>query len=190
MGASRCLLLECGGSAPSSCPSIIPKESMKKSLVLSLACLLAGCASNPEKFYHSTGRGPNEHYSGVVSVLGSADLRSDAADYRSNGYVVVGSSDFIGPISPDNQFRDQAKRVGASVVLVHSTFRNTIHGTADFDMPNLPQRVTTQTSGDIRGSTGGSIYYNSTTTTMVPSEPTHYSVPYVIDRYETHALYL
>ena len=152
--------------------------------------LLAGCASGPtHTFYKPTGRTDVQLFKSDAALIQSDDLRSDVGRYFSDGYVLVGTSDYNGSYPKMSELTAQAKRVGASVVVFNGKYIGTITGVSSFSLPNPSQTVTSQSSGNVYGY-GGSASYSSTTTTTVPGGYTQYQVPYAIDRYVVHEAFL
>lgn len=163
---------------------------MHKSIVFLLIASLAGCAtSGYQRFYEvhenakkgtdlqylQPGETPTIHYSN--------DLNQDALALMSKGFLPIGRSVFNGPLEGKEQMAAQARRVGATVVLVSSSYTNTETKTMPLFLPNSS---TTYGSGSVYDSGGGSAaYYGSSTTrgtTVVP-------VTSQQDRYDQEAAY-
>ena len=163
---------------------------MKKYLLLSIAIFLQGCAqSGYKQFYKSYVDprtapefeviGENE----LPKLYGSGDFDSDIKALRAKRYVVVGVSSFNGGYEDTKNALTQAKRIGATVVLVNSEYTGTQTSTAPLF---LPSNQTTYHSGII---SGGGVYggYNGTSTTYGTTV-----VPITTQqrRYEQTAVYL
>jgi C-terminal processing protease CtpA/Prc len=104
-----------------------------------LVVSLTGCATNGfEKFYTSTPGSETvrsnpafEKPTGELKVfIYSADPKHDNEIANEAGYVMIGSSSFYGPqkIMTKEQLREQAKNVGASMVIIQSKYKDTTSG--------------------------------------------------------------
>lgn len=145
-------------------------------LTLPLILTLLGCA---------TTNGYQQFYTPHVDVLTLTDVQllkkgEDPVIYSSNnlerdirilmskGYAAIGESSFNGSLQGEGGAVDQAKRVGASVVLISSTYTNTQTTTVPMFLPN---NSTTYGSGTVYGYGGTASYYGSSTsygTAVVP----------------------
>lgn len=156
---------------------------------LCAALLLAGCANGYEKFYQSV----PPPTTGFAPVAGEPQLTSGTTDAREtviqmfqSGYGLVGLADFTGPAQDRAGAIAQAKKVGASLILVSQKFQNTVSGTIPL---TLPTSTTSYTSGTANAyGTGGyaSGTYSGTTTTYGTQTT---NIPYSVDRYEQTALF-
>lgn len=102
------------------------------------------------------------------TVYSSTDLKRDVKILRSKGFVSIGYSAFNGAIGSEDQLIDQARDVGALVVLVNSNYTDTQTTTVPLFLPNIS---TTYSSGSVYGSGGYAGYSGSSTTygnTVVP----------------------
>lgn len=129
-------------------------------VVAVLFTLFTGCAAKTGyKDYYEANFDPRE-YADELKVLSegeqpkvftSADLEADVLEMRSRNFVVVGVSAFNGGYEELENAVAQAKRVGASVVLVNVQYTNTqTNQTTLF----LPDTQTTYFSGSAYGSGG------------------------------------
>ena len=100
-------------------------------------------------------------------------------DLARHGYILIGESSFFGPASRTNndQAIDQAKKVGAALVTIGISYRDTLSGTNQFTMPGAPVTSTVNTTGNVNG-----YNYNANSTVTSPGAPVTYNVPYVVDR--------
>lgn len=160
--------------------------------ILLLICsvvVVTGCATN----------GYNKFYSPVVDartlsdveilqeeqepkIFGTDDFNRDISILRAKGYIVVGESSFNGGLESVSHASDQAKEVGATVVLVKSEYTNTQTINSALFVPN---NQTTYYSGSVYG--GGKLggYSGMSTTydtTVIPY--TSYQ-----RRYDQNAIY-
>ena len=135
--------------------------------MLGVALALTACASGYQKFYKPYVEPksltdiellqPGEE----PKVYGTNDFDKDIRTLRSKMYIVIGFSSFNGKYEDENMVKVQAKRVGATVVLVNSQYTNTQTTTSPLFIPNSS---TTYSSGTVYG---GGLYggYSGTSTT-------------------------
>lgn len=102
-----------------------------------------------------------------------------------NGYLVIGSSSFNGPDQSNYTAINQAKKVGADIVLLNSKYTGTAHGSISLPEYHAPQTttVTTHESGHINiYGAGGSAYGNfsgsSNSYITSPGYTTYKNVPF------------
>jgi membrane-associated protease RseP (regulator of RpoE activity) len=110
-----------------------------RTVIIALAvgsiCLTA-CAANPyTKFYRGKPNGqaltnyvpPTE----PLQIYGSRDFHGDIQTLERRGYLPIGYSAFNANAAKvsDNQLREEAKVLGAAVVLTSSHYTNTVSGT-------------------------------------------------------------
>jgi hypothetical protein len=83
----------------------------------------------------------------------SDDPKSDTQRAAEEGYLTIGVSSFNGPPATMTraQLMAQAKKIGASMVLVHSQYKDTISGLVRYDVANPPQVSTVNTTGTVNG---------------------------------------
>lgn len=163
---------------------------MRNLIILLMMLSFYGCAQNSyENFYQSfwdgktlpstESLGPDEQ----PKVLSSADLHRDIQILRAKKYLVLGYSSFNGGYEDTRNAVEQAKKIGASVVLINSKFTNTQTTTSAL---LVPTSQTTQHSGTI-STLGGSGIYTGTSTTYGSTV-----MPFTISqqRYDQTAFYL
>lgn len=162
---------------------------MVRKAAIALAILLAGCASGYEQFYQ-----PVPIPAGLVLpaagpptvVTSSGDALRDVQGMFTDGYVAVGHASFNGPNQGVAGALAQAKKVGASHVVMAAKYAQTVQGAIPM---TLPTTTTSQTSGTVNAfGTGGSATatYSGTTTTQ-GSQTTY--IPYSVDRYDQQAIF-
>lgn len=152
---------------------------MKANIFLSILCgvLLCGCAGNGfVKFYRQSI--PNDalwylqdKHSNIflqndeVKVFTSNDLNADTRYFLNNGAIILGHSSFSGGCQNSNNAITQAKKIGATHILVNIIHTETERHTGSMPIPTT-QTSTTQGNINAFGS-GGYAFgnYNSTTTT-------------------------
>jgi hypothetical protein len=166
--------------------AMIQKRSSVENRVAVIAALfLAGCAASPVSQSYRNISPPLHPYQGVAVLEQSQDVQQRVMRLIEWGYMVVGSSDYIGPCPTLTDIQAQAKKVGASRVVYGTTYMHTISGVSTFSVPNPPEVVQSSTSGNV-----GGIPVSGTTTTMVPGGSSTHSVPYVLDRFDVHVAFL
>jgi hypothetical protein len=109
-----------------------------------------------------------------------------------NGYEVVGWMSFNGKGNAlsNEQLIEQARAVGASVVIEWHRYRNTVSGAIPFTTTSPSQIVTSNTNGTVNVNGNGGYAtgnYSGTTTTVLPGTPTTQYIPYNIQRYDYNA---
>lgn len=115
-------------------------------------------------------------------ITSSGDPTNDVQTMYVEGYRLIGFSSFNGPLGKVSGAIAQAKKIGATRIVLSSQFRSTSSGSIPL---TLPTTVTSQTNGSVMaGGRFGS--YNGTSTTT--SSQTTY-IPYSVDRYEQTAAY-
>lgn len=144
---------------------------MRLVLMLVAALALTGCANGYRDFYKpfaDAKKMPNMQLLGeneTPAVFASNDLKRDVRIARSRLYVPIGVSSFNGAMGSQSDVINQARNVGAGLVLVNSQFAETRTITTPMFIPN--NQTTTYsgtTNGNIYGSNGQSANYNSNTT--------------------------
>lgn len=155
-------------------------RSTTAGLLASLA-MLAGCATNSYRAsYRSYATTPAVQLaspSAAVQLVHVEKLdRPEILRWMSDGWVPVGDSRFIGSVEAEKQAIQQARRVGAEVVLLWRNYAGTISGYTPMTH-YVPYQTHYYTR---RGSVAGA-------TSWYPQ--TDY-VPYTVDRYDQAAVYL
>lgn len=159
-------------------------------LILSLTVIISGCAqSGYKKFYNPfvdtkalSGvelLGPNEE----PRVLTSNDLDQDLRTLRAKRYIVVGYSSFNGKYEDTKNAAAQAKKLGATLVLVNSEYTNTQSSNSALLIPS--NQTSFHTGSVYSGGTYGT--YSGTTSSYGTSV-----VPFTMHqrRYDQTAYYL
>lgn len=175
--------------------------------VFALVALLSGCATNNfTKFYRdqTAGVSPavlNENlkpFSGTTQVFSSNDLQRDGKDLMRRGYLVLGESAFeAGGNNTDAQLKEQAKLVGADLVLYATKFERSEQSYVPLVQYNPGQTSTTYSSGtanaNVYGSNGVSAYGTANSsgysTTTSPGTFSTQVVPITVQRYAYNAIY-
>ena len=130
-------------------------------------------------------------------VFGTDNFKRDIQILRSKGYIPVGYSSFNGGYEDTKNAAEQAKRVGATIVLVSSQYTNTQTTTSTLF---LPDNKTTYHSGTVNSNTSYNSAYsgylgNSNTSSSYGGTSTTYgtkAVPITSTqrRYDQNAFYL
>ena len=139
------------------------------------ACfILAACASGYQQFYKpyiDARTLPDVQLLGngeAPKIFSSNDMQRDIKIAVSKGYRSIGASSFNGQIESEQAVVNQAKSVGAVLVLVNSKFTESRTITTPLILPN---NQTTYNSGSVYGTYGSANYSGSSTTygtTVVP----------------------
>ena len=136
--------------------------------------ILTACASGYQQFYKPY---VDAKTLSDVQLLGegdqpkmfsSNDMQRDIKIAESKGYQPIGASSFNGQIESEQAVINQAKSVGAVLVLVNSKFTETRAITTPLFLPN---NQTTYNSGTVYGAYGRANYSGASTTygtTAVP----------------------
>lgn len=116
---------------------------MKLIIGIFFIAVLSGCASNGYKnFYKPILDVSNLNEVELLSqnedpkVLNSNDLKKDIYTLRSKNYIAIGSSSFNGGKESIENAVDQAKEIGATVILAKSNYTNTQTTTSTLLLPN------------------------------------------------------
>jgi hypothetical protein len=162
--------------------------------ILSLL-LLAGCVNGFEKYYKpspSAAQVLKSPYNAPASATPliynySNDPKVDNHNAMRAGYVYIGSADFYANVRKvsQSQLIVQAKSVGASLVLIHTSFKDTVSGSVPFTVQNAPVVSTVNTSGTVNSYGSGGYAtgtYSGTGTITTPGGSTTYQMPYQFDR--------
>jgi serine protease Do len=147
---------------------------MRSTFIMLLALTLTACASGYQQFYKPYVETKTLTDVQVLNpgeeprVFGTSDFDRDIKILRSKMYIPVGYSSFNGQYEDESKVKDQAKKVGAIIVLVKSQYTNTQTTTSPLFIPNSS---TTYQSGSVYGGgvSGGYSGTSTTTgTTVVP----------------------
>ena len=150
--------------------------------------LLTACASGHQQFYKpyfDARTLPDVQLlreGEMPKIFSSNDLQRDFKIANSKGYRSVGTSSFNGKMGTEKDVINQAKLVGAGLVLVNSSFTGSRTITTPLFLPN---NQTTYSSGSVYGTNGSANYSGSSTTygtTVVPITTQQ-------DRYDQTAVY-
>lgn len=151
---------------------------LKISFIFLFTCLVTACTTNGYKnFYRDqTGGVPLNQLpviipTGEPRLVSGSLLDKDIETMQEEGFYLLGYSSFNGPIQDSRDALDFAKTIRAEVVIVYSTYRNSVTSALPVSTP------TTHTSYT---------YPYGTTTTY--GTQTSY-VPYTVERYDQSATY-
>ncbi len=133
-----------------------------------VACVvLTACASGYQRFYKPEVDArtlPDVQLLGEgerPKIFSSNDLQRDVKIAMSKGYRSIGVSSFNGQIESEQAVVNQAKAVGAVLVLVNSTFTESRTISTPLFLPN---NQTTYSSGSVSGPYGSANYSGTSTT--------------------------
>jgi hypothetical protein len=130
--------------------------------IVATSISLTACVNPYTKFYNGKPSGQEiNNYVPVtepLQVYRSDDLKSDVEALEKRGYAPFGQSSFnANPRKvDDDQLRDQAKKVGAAVVLVASRYTSTETGALPLVLPNTSTTYVNGTYGSATATTYGS----------------------------------
>ncbi|MBE0612092.1 MAG: hypothetical protein IH604_00345 [Burkholderiales bacterium] len=150
------------------------KALMRRITTITGCIVLTACASGFQQFYKpfvDARTIPGVQLLGngeTPKVYSSNDLQRDIRVAKSKGYWPIGASSFNGQLESEQAVINQAKAVGAVLVLVNSKFAESRTITTPLFLPN---NQTTYNSGYINGTYGSANYYGTSTTygtTVVP----------------------
>lgn len=161
---------------------------------------LCGCASNPFKQFYSDKTANVAPavlskrlmpYSGATQVFTTPDHQRDGQVLMQRGYLVIGESAFEGAVSvTEAQIKDQAKIVGADIVLWSSSYQGASQAAVPFVQYQPGANSTTYSSGTVNANaygTGGSAHgtatYSGYSTTTSPGTFSTTIVPITVHRY-------
>ncbi len=173
---------------------------MKTSVILLIALLSSGCASNDfSKFYHdNTSTEPADAvakrlypYTGSTQILSTKNHDADAENLTARGFVCIGFSAFEGAGAvTEKQLKQHAAKVGADIVLWGSSYLGAEQGAVPFLQYNPGQVSTTTSSGTAHVNMHGggdrstvSANYSGTSTTTTPGTFSTHFVPRTFHRY-------
>lgn len=140
---------------------------MRVLFVSLVAFVMAGCASGYQTFYkpyvdaRTLGNVELLEPGEEPKVYGTKNFDRDIKILKSKMYRPIGDSSFNGEYEDVSNVKAQAKRIGATLVLVNSEYTNTQTTTTHLFVPNPS---TTYHSGSVYGS-GGYGGYSGTSTT-------------------------
>ena len=156
-----------------------------------LACMaLVGCATPFTQYYQDNLLNSSSltiPHVGEPRLITGTNPDADHIRMVEDGYRLKGVSNFSGPERGGNGALEQAKKIGAAVVIIYSKHTETISGVAPLTMPTT-QIATTNASGNVFGSRGGMASYMGTATTTTTGSQTTY-IPYTVRRADQFASY-
>jgi C-terminal processing protease CtpA/Prc len=149
-------------------------------------CVLAisGCANPYAKFYQGIpdARALPAYDASDTSfrVYSTNDFNRDRINLMRQSYLEVGRASFTGPASNVTaaQLEEQARKVGAQVVLLSSKYSHTNSGAIPLTMPTSTTSHTSSTA-TAYGSGGSATAYGNSTTTTYGTQTT--MLPYSVD---------
>jgi len=177
--------------------------------LLPLVCavtLLSGCATNPfGQFYQSYTNGmpatvqqrllPSAPQPQIISAA-PQNHKDEGRRLEERGFICIGFSGFVGGAPTQSQLIEQAKKVGADVVIHTSAYSHTEQGVRPLFTYQPGQTYTTTHYGtanaNVYGSGGyayGSGTYSGTSTTTTPGTLQTDYIPYQRQVYQHGASY-
>jgi hypothetical protein len=172
-------------------------------VLLAFAAGVSSCAVNGfDKYYKPSPSAEQVVKSPYNAPLPSTPLvynysnnpKADNHKALQEGYVFIGEASFYANANKvsDSQAISHAKKVGASLVLIHSEYKDTMSGSIPWTVPNAPIVSTVNTSGTVNayGSGGyASGTYNGTSTISTPGGVSTYQIPYQFERHTYDATF-
>jgi hypothetical protein len=162
--------------------------------------LLSGCVNGFEKYYSPAPGSERISSSPYMDkppaeprvYAHSSDPNADAKRLAEDGYVLIGSSSFYGPANKVTQAQavEEGKKVGAAIVMVRSSYKDTLSGALPYTVANPTQYATVNTTGTVNSYGSGGYAngtYNSSSTVAMPGGYSTYSIPYNISRNDFYA---
>ena len=163
---------------------------LKRLYIVAFAMLtLAACANGYEQFYTAAPVNPLARYlppGPPHFMVSSGNANTDAATLWEQGFGFVGYSRFNGPLQSQAAAAEQAKRVGAEIIVISQRYSNTVSGAIPITTPTS-QTSYSNGSVNVFGSGGTATGTYSGTTTSYGSQTSY--IPYAIQRYDQQALY-
>lgn len=162
---------------------------MKKYYIIVVIIFLISCSpSGYEKFYypyldvHSLTDVEKLSENEEPKLYGTDNFERDIYILRSKNYYVVGYSSFNGAYEDLSKAKEQAKRIGAAVILTSSEYTNTL--TSQIPL-FIPQKSTTTYKGSVTSNNNTGFFSGkSTTTSTSTSQITTHQM-----RYDQSAVY-
>lgn len=159
---------------------------MKKHFIVSFI-LLSGCSSNSYMDFYTSYEQPQEKclldYQIKNPTLHEINDFSEVIDYESHGYCVLGKSEFNGSFHSRIFAIDNAKKIGASKVLVLSKLKKSEVVNTSVILPTVDFSYT---RGNVY-TPNGSASFNSTTTEF---KETQYNFKEIKANWDQIAIYL
>src|SRR5690349_2664060 len=126
---------------------------------------IAGCTNPYSDFYHqiadrTVAAAYLEPLDSSPQIINGSDPKQDEIRMISDGYVMLGYSSFNASEVNNQKSLDQAKKIGASVVLITQNYNGSISSAMPLTLPNT---TTTFVNGTAFGS-GGFANYTGTAT--------------------------
>lgn len=164
---------------------------MKKSILI-LALLVSACANPYFQFYK--GRTDAQLQPDYIpstedlKIYSTNDFERDVKALMRKGFVPVGESSFnAGAASvTDTQLREQAKKIGAHVVLLSSQFTHSVSSAIPLTVPSTTTSYSSA-SATAYGPGGPVTAYGTGTTTTFATQTTY--IPYTVNRADFNAVY-
>jgi PDZ domain len=174
-------------------------QTVRVAIVLVVLLTLSGCAVNGFAKYYQPARGSEDIASSPYYIkpppvpklyAHGDDVKADAKHLQEQGYVLIGTSSFFGPSKTGAKEGAiaQGKGIGAALIMIKSSYKDTLTGTMPLTLPNAPQVATVNTNGTVY-TNNGSGSYNSTSTVTMPGGSTTYNIPYAVSRSDFFASY-
>jgi len=153
--------------------------------LLVLLVVLQGCVNPYTRFYTPADLVTSTQFvpsTGEPKVIRGGNREADDLAMMESGHRLLGYSSFnSGSVAEDGAV-DQAKTLGAAVVVVYSRFTHSVSGSMPLTLPSTENSTTT-----VSGMAGGRPVYGTATTTTYGTTTTH--IPYTVNRSDYIATY-
>lgn len=155
--------------------------------------IVSACTPNPyARFYEGAPDGrvtPGYVASqGQLAIYSTTDFTRDGRELMRRGFALIGQSSFNAGMNSikESQLRKQAGNLGAEVVLVASSYTNTVAGALPLSIPTTTTSTTTGTA--TAHGPGGTVTASGRGTTTTTGSST-VMIPYSVARGDFGALY-
>lgn len=158
--------------------------------LLGVSLFVVSCANPYSKFYQpETAATAPRVDKGEPLLFRTREIERYVREYESKGYSVIGTASFHGRAYSRSSLLDQARKVGASLVLYDVEYSHSEQRVLPITQYQPGATITTQQSGYLY-SGGASGYYNGQATTQLPGSYSTAFVPYSRTIYEHQAVFL
>jgi len=171
------------------------RHILHHSLCVLLAFTISGCATGAYGKFYTSETTVKLARTENVTVLPFSEKTLQSL--LSSGHYIIGRSAFNGGSTPDVLAANQARQVGADVVLIHKWYDRTEHGIKKVTKYQPPRTTTVTSFEDATamamgpgGTVLGTGFGQSTAYVTTPGYSYDTFEPYSLQRYEHRAIYL
>lgn len=163
--------------------------------IIALSISITACSNGFSKYYNGLDLNykPDNQYETCtnpkVAPLPNIEPQKLFTSAINDGYIPIGISEWEGPYDEgDAEAAEQAKKIGASLVLWRASYSHTRHGVLATPVYTPGSTSMTTHSGNIF-SGGAYGTYSGVSTTYTPGSYSTTYTPYAIDRYNYEAVF-